>query len=261
MNTQIKPVPKSRMVLCSADASPDSQRSQPDRAEHFFPGGHWVGAVRNASHELGVRFVILTTGYGLVNPDEVLEKYDKHIDQYRAYVTEKWRKTVPLLLGKGQYDLMLFYAGGCPRDKYLEVLKPILRSIGIALITFGQPNMCDVGKVRRVATMLINGTSLDKLRTILRYPAKLEYYSASYKKQRRLTPRAADSRYALEKLAGLARKGSGKRPGLPRPARAADAGRWALRLRLTHCNTASNILLCPQCYESDRIDSTSTAMT
>jgi hypothetical protein len=43
--------------------------------------------------------------------------------------------------------------------------------------------------------------------------------------QKRLTQRAADSRYALEKRAGLARKGSGGRPGLPRPARAADAGR------------------------------------
>jgi hypothetical protein len=37
------------------------------------------------------------------------------------------------------------------------------------------------------------------------------------------TPRPADPRSALEKRAGLARKRSGQRPGLPRPARAADA--------------------------------------
>lgn len=179
METQIGPVPKRRLVLCSADASPDAQRSQPDRAGYFFPDGRWVGAMRNAADALSVRFVVLTTGYGLVNPDEVLEKYDKHIDPYRAFVTEKWRKTAPLLLGKSQYDLMLFYAGGCPRDKYLKVLKPVLHSIGTSLITFGRPNMYDIGKAGTVARMLINGTSLDKLRTILRYPAKLEYYSAS----------------------------------------------------------------------------------
>jgi hypothetical protein len=37
------------------------------------------------------------------------------------------------------------------------------------------------------------------------------------------TPRPADPRFALEKRAGLARNGSGWRPSLPRPARAADA--------------------------------------
>jgi hypothetical protein len=40
------------------------------------------------------------------------------------------------------------------------------------------------------------------------------------------TPRAADSRSALGVRTGLARKDSGERPGLPRPARAADAYRW-----------------------------------
>ncbi len=34
---------------------------------------------------------------------------------------------------------------------------------------------------------------------------------------------APDSRYALDELAALTRKGSGRQPSLPRPARAGDA--------------------------------------
>jgi len=179
MNTRIGPVAINRLVLCSADASPDSQRSQQDKAEYFFPDGRWVGAVRNASHDLGCRFVILTTGYGLVNPDDLLARYDKHIDKYRDYIAEKWRWTVPRVLGVRQYDMMVFYSGGCPRDKYLEILRPILRSIGIALITFGKPNMYDAGKIKQVAKMIVNATSLNDLKEALKYPERLEFYPAS----------------------------------------------------------------------------------
>jgi hypothetical protein len=42
-------------------------------------------------------------------------------------------------------------------------------------------------------------------------------------RRRRPTQRAADPRSALVKRASLARKRSGQRPSLPRPARAADA--------------------------------------
>ncbi len=178
MRTQIGPVLTSRIILCSADAHPDSQRGEQKSAEYFFPGGRWVGAMRNASHNLGCRFVILTTGYGLVNPDDLLEKYDKHIDKYRSFVAELWGQTVPRVLGAHQYDMMVFYAGGCPREKYLEVLWPLMLSAGISLITFGQPNMCDAGKIERFVKMIVRGTSLDELRDILKYPERLEYYPA-----------------------------------------------------------------------------------
>lgn len=83
MSAQIGPIQLDRIVLCSADAHPDSQRATACRADHFFPGGKWVGAVRNAADRLGCQFVILTTGYGLVTRETVLERYDKHIPRIK----------------------------------------------------------------------------------------------------------------------------------------------------------------------------------
>ena len=57
---------------------------------------------------------------------------------------------------------MVFYSGGCPREKYLDVLKPTLSTIGLSLITFGKLNMCDAGKIERLVTMILHGASLDQ---------------------------------------------------------------------------------------------------
>jgi hypothetical protein len=125
---------------------------------------------------LGCRFVILTTGHGLVTRDDVISPYDMHIRDFAPQVSEKWHTTVEALLGGGTQTLMLFYAGGCPRDSYLEILRPILHSLGTSLITFGRPNMFDVDKIGEFTELLVRGALLSELKSILKCPERLECY-------------------------------------------------------------------------------------
>jgi hypothetical protein len=175
MNTAIGPIRADRIVLCSGDAGPGSQRTQPGRAEYFFQHANWVGATRNSASDLGCHFVILTTGFGLVNPSDTLSPYDKHINNHRAYVTDKWKETIPALLAGAGLELLVFYAGGCPRDTYLSVARPIFHAVGLDVLTFGWPQRCDIGKIRSVTQGVISGTTVHKLRTILSCPDRLEY--------------------------------------------------------------------------------------
>lgn len=177
----IGPFPKDRIVLCSADAGPGSQRDYSCEAAYFFPEAKWVGAVRNIAEKLGYRFVILTTGHGMVNPWDTIDPYDKHINEYPREVNEKWIETIPKILGSDQYDILVFYPGGCPRDLYIELMMPILNSINISLITFGRPNMYDINKLPDVIKFLVSGTNNDELKSILKCPEWLEYYPAREK--------------------------------------------------------------------------------
>jgi len=171
----IGPYDRERIVLCSADAGPNSQRNEPDSANYFFPGAKWVGALRNASDRLECRFVILTTGHGMVNPDDQITPYDMHINENYQQVEHNWKDTVPLLLGAGQYDILVFYSGGCPRDPYLDLLVPILHRCQISLITFGKPNTRDLGKVDQFVSLLMEGTTIEVLRSILTYPGGFNF--------------------------------------------------------------------------------------
>ncbi len=175
MSDIVGPIQRDKIVLCSADASPQSQKIR-GKAAFFFPGAKWVGAVRNASERLGCRFVIITTGHGLVNPDDEITKYDKHIIPYKEEVKKLWEKTIPLLLDNN-VSLMIFYPGGCPRDLYIEILSPILSSLKISLITFGKPNMVDVNKIDNFVNLITKGTSIDELKSILKCPERLRFYS------------------------------------------------------------------------------------
>lgn len=122
--------------------------------------------------------VILTTGHGLVRGDAILTQHDNHIDVFRGSVKQKWQVTVPGLLAPGRYDLLLFYAGACPREQYLDLLLPILQSIKLPLITFGQPQFADIGHIADVAMKLMDGTTLSEIRDLLTVPEKLEYHPA-----------------------------------------------------------------------------------
>lgn len=75
--------------------------------------------------------------------------------------------------------MLVFYAGGCPRDKYIELLLPILHSLGISLITFGRLNTYDMGTIDKFVELSFEGTMLNELRSILKLPDKLEYYPTS----------------------------------------------------------------------------------
>lgn len=179
--TSIGPFSKDRIALCSADAGPRSQKKIPDQAGYFFPKAKWVGATRNKAEKLGCRFVILTTGRGMVNPWDTISLFDRHIDEYPKEISEKWEETIPNILGTNQYDILIFYAGGCPRDAYIELMIPILKTINVSLITFGRPNMFDINALEDCVEGLIKGTTFQKLKAFLKCPERLEFYTAGEK--------------------------------------------------------------------------------
>ena len=176
---QIGPYARERIVLCSPDAGPDAQREEPDPAGTFFPRGRWVGAVRHAADRLGCRFVVLTTGHGMVNQDDTIEPYDLRLQENKQAVQRNWEKTIPGLVGNNQCDVLVFFSGGVARDAYLELLKPIVQRLGVDLITFGRPNMVDAGNIDQVVTLLMNGTTLDEIRPTMAAPDNLEFFPGS----------------------------------------------------------------------------------
>ena len=176
---QIGPYARDRIVLCSPDAGPDSQRDEPGAAGWFFPDGRWVGAVRHAADRLGCRFVVLTTGHGMVSQDDTIEPYDLPLQENQQTVQRNWERTIPGLVGSNQCDVLVFFSGGVSRDGYLELLKPIVRHLGVDLIAFGEPNMKDAGNIDQVVTSLINGTTLDEIRPTLTAPDNLEFFPGS----------------------------------------------------------------------------------
>jgi hypothetical protein len=176
MRALLGPIPRDKIILCSADASPSAQRDTAHSAGYFFPRAPWVGAVRNYAENLDCKFVILTTGHGLVGADDVISPYDVHITDHPTEVAERWQATIPAVLNRNRNGLMLFYAGGCPRDSYIELSKPILRSLGISLLSFGKPNMFDVDKIEGCVEMLAQGTSLAEIASILKHPDRLEFH-------------------------------------------------------------------------------------
>ncbi|MCX5846781.1 MAG: hypothetical protein NTW12_10585 [Deltaproteobacteria bacterium] len=169
----IGPYQRTRIVLCSADASPKAQVQGKGEAAYFFPGAKWVGSVRNAACNLKCRFVILTTAHGMVNPHNIISPYDLKAENNKKKVSEIWRDTVPQILGSNNYDLLLFYAGGCPIKPYMELFLPILRDLKIDFITFGRPNMYDSGKIKDMAEMLEKRSSMIELKSILKCPERL----------------------------------------------------------------------------------------
>jgi len=178
LKAYIGPFERNKIILCSADAGPGSQKNTPDQAAYFFPCAKWVGAVRNAAERLKCRFVILTTGHGMVDPGDILEPYDMHINEYPEQVKRNWLNTIPQCLRDNRYDILVFYAGGCPRKPMVELMLPILQEINLSLLTFGRPYMYDFDKIDELVDALVSGTTVEELKFILRKPERLEYYPA-----------------------------------------------------------------------------------
>jgi hypothetical protein len=176
--TMVGPYRMNRIVLCSSDAGPNSQRSEPEQAGYFFPGAKWVGTLRNAAKRLHCKFVITTTAYGMVTHDELIEPYDLPASHNVEEVKEKWGETFKEVLGENNYDIALCYLGGCPRNPGLPIKVGIFNSMNISVIKFGRPNMLDIGKIDRVAHLLTQGTSIDEIKSILDYPEYLEFFPA-----------------------------------------------------------------------------------
>ncbi len=175
----IGPYSIQRIVLCSADASPRSQRRRPCNAASFYPGAKWVGAMRNAATRLGCNLVIITTAHGMVNPEDEIGPYDLHIRGHEEEVRSIWRRTIPLVLGQNRFDILVLYFGGCPRYPALEIIREILHEMHISLITFGKPNMFDIDRVDDLVHLLEKGTSLEELRSLTGYPERLEFFPAN----------------------------------------------------------------------------------
>ena len=186
MKTLIGPFARDSIVLCSADASPSSQKNTPDQAAYFFPQAVWVGALRNAAERLRCRFVILTTGHGMVNPTDVIQPYDMHINEYPEQVKSNWFKTIPKCLRDNRCDILVFYAGGCPREAMIELMLPILQDINIPLLTFGRPNMYDFDKIYELVDALVSGTTVDELKSTLKQPEKFKYYPAGKERDNKI---------------------------------------------------------------------------
>ncbi len=173
----IGPYLRERIVLCSGDASPRSQQDRPGLAGNFFPGGKWVGATRNSAERLDCRFLIFAGPYGLIDPCTIIAPYDVpgHTEEEQRMLRDRLALTIPCLIGNGRYDLVVLYAGANPRDIIIDMMWPILEQNDLDLITFGKPSMWDVGKLVDVVVLLINGTSLNELSSILKCPDRLEY--------------------------------------------------------------------------------------
>jgi parallel beta-helix repeat protein len=166
-----------KLFFCSADAGPDSQREESGRADKLFKNAPWVGAVRNSASQRGIDLFILTTGHGLVLPSQIIEPYDKPIDEFNFEIAEIWDRTVTKLLENYKNTLMIFYSGGCPRDKYLGLLLPILKKMQISVIAIGKPFMYDVGKLDGFVTSLLEGHSLQQITEIHDLKSRPQFYS------------------------------------------------------------------------------------
>jgi hypothetical protein len=177
---QLGPYTTREILLCSLDASPNSQRSSPYPAAYFFHNASWVGALRNTARSLGCDFTIITTKYGFVEPDEIIAPYDMHYDQFTETVTDTWRRTAHSKLRDKGYKIAILYFGGCSKDGSLRALSQILNDLGISVLTFGRPNMFDINKIDPIIGKLESegGTSLADIRSVLDYPHYL-YFSAA----------------------------------------------------------------------------------
>jgi hypothetical protein len=165
----------SEILLCSGDASPNSQRGGSGPAGYFFPRAKWVGKLRNDSTKLGCAFGILSTEYGLIGQDEIIRGYDlkltpDNIGQIRLI----WQRTIPPFVEE-IYKIMIYYSGGNSREPGLSILKAILQRSRIALITYGKPNMYDIGKTRNIIQCLIDGTTITQLKSLLAYPEEIDF--------------------------------------------------------------------------------------
>jgi len=176
MQTLLGPIPINQIILCAADAGPSKQQAAPDRAEDFFPRAPWVGAVRDTAARVGCRFVILTTGHGLVRAKDVITPYDLDIRTHGYEAGVYCRATVPAVLHAHRNELLIFYAGGSPREPYLDCLLPNLRPLGISVLTFGRPSLVDAEQLEPVVHKLSAGTSLEAIAAGLAHRNRLQFY-------------------------------------------------------------------------------------
>jgi hypothetical protein len=109
------------------------------------------------------------------NPHDIISTYDLKVENNKKEVSEIWRNKVPQILGSNNYDVLLFYTGAVPREPYMELFLPILLDLKIDFIILGWPMMRDSGKIKVVAEMLEKGSSMNELKSILKYPEKLTF--------------------------------------------------------------------------------------
>ena len=107
-----------------------TKRSSPAPAKDLYISA-WFRKARAFVEATGRPWYVLSARYGLVEPDAIIEPYDKTLKTMRAGERQEWAREVlgdlnPLL---GGVDSIVFLAG----TAYREFLEPDLRSRGVAI--------------------------------------------------------------------------------------------------------------------------------
>lgn len=99
---------------------------------------------RRCGHDMG----ILSSRYGMVNAHEIIEPYERVLDENRVVemipqVTEKIR----------DYDCVVFFKGGA-RGIYLTCIAKACEKAGKSLVTFGFANMGGINDLPKILRIL-----------------------------------------------------------------------------------------------------------
>ena len=107
--------------------------------------------LKKVADSVGVDYAILSAEYGLVPSKQVIEPYDRVMDDDRC--AELFPEIVEALRRMG-VDTVVFYRGGA-RKEYYECIKRAAESAGVRLISVGYAQMGDIGKVKGVLEELL----------------------------------------------------------------------------------------------------------
>jgi hypothetical protein len=91
---------------------------------------------------------ILSAEYGLVRAHDVIEPYERLMDEKRAeelapFVAEKLK----------EYDCIIFFKGGA-RKTYLSCIKAACKKIGRTLVALGYANMGGINDLHKVIELI-----------------------------------------------------------------------------------------------------------
>ena len=104
--------------------------SRPAKAKDLYVSD-WFRKARACVEREGDAWRILSTKYGLVHPEDVIQPYEKTLITMRVIERRAWADNVLKALEHclGDADSVVFFAG----ERYREFLEPWLRSRGIGL--------------------------------------------------------------------------------------------------------------------------------
>lgn len=103
------------------------------------------------SRRNGHDMCILSTKYGLVDAEKVIEPYEETLTKHR--MTELIPQMVEKISG---YDYIVYYRGGAGRE-YFNLMREACRRAGKTLVSFGYKFMGDVNELSNVLRLVEQG--------------------------------------------------------------------------------------------------------